>query len=73
MRKYRIINNKLYCGKEYIGFVRYIDYRDNGRHGYGVSQIKDQSLLKEFQNEANRLFPDAENPYIEYLDRIYKR
>ena len=68
--KYHIIGGKLYCGKDYIGYVRYIDYRDNGRHGYGISQVKNHSFLKEFQNEANRLFPDAENPYIDYLDII---
>ena len=72
MRKYRIINNKLYCGKEYIGFVRYIDYRDNGRHGYAIGKVKDHSLLEEFQSVARRLFPDAENPYIEFLDMLYK-
>lgn len=69
--KYRIFNDNLYRGKTYIGFVRYIDYKDNGRHGYGISRVKDHSLLKEFQDEANRLYPNAENPYIEYLDVIY--
>lgn len=69
--KYRIFNDNLYRGKTYIGFVRYIDYKDNGRHGYGISRVKDHSLLKEFQDEANRLFPNTENPYIEYLDVIY--
>jgi hypothetical protein len=69
--KYKIFNDNLYCGKTCIGYVRYIDYKDNGRHGYGISRVKDHSLLKEFQDEANRLFPNAENPYIEYLDKIY--
>lgn len=68
--KYHMISDKLYRGKECVGHVRVIDYRDNGRHGYGISQVKNHSLLKEFQNEANRLFPDAENPYIDYLDII---
>lgn len=68
--KYHIIGDKLYHSKDYVGVVRYIDYRDNGRHGYGISQVKNHSLLKEFQNEANRLFPDTENPYIDYLDMI---
>lgn len=70
--KYHIFNENLYKGKKYIGYVRYIDYRDNGNHGYGISRVKDHSLLEEFQDEASRLFPDAENPYIEYLDMIWK-
>ena len=69
--KFHIFNDCLYCGKDYVGFVRYIDYRDNGRHGYGVSRVRNQSLLQDFQDEAKRLFPNAENPYIEYLDKIY--
>ena len=70
--KYHIFNNALYRGKAYIGAVRYIDYKDNGRHGYGISKVKDHSLLEEFQNEARRLYPNAENPYIEFLDMLYK-
>lgn len=70
--KYHIFNGCLYKGKTYVGYVRYIDYHDNGNHGYGISRVKDYSLLHEFEDEANRLFSDAENPYIEYLDMIYK-
>ena len=70
--KYHIFNENLYKGKKYIGYVRYIDYRDNGNHGYGISRVKDYSLLKEFESEALKLFPDTENPYIAYLDMIYK-
>ena len=69
--KYHIFNENLYKGKKYIGYVRYIDYRDNGNHGYGISRVKDYSLLKEFESEAYKLFPDTENPYIAYLDMIY--
>lgn len=69
--KYHIFNKWLYKGKDCIGYVRYIDYRDNGNHGYGISRVKDYSLLHEFESEAGRLFPDVENPYIEYLDMIY--
>ena len=69
--KYHIFNNALYRGRTYIGIVRYIDYKDNGRHGYGISKVKDHSLLEEFQNEARRLYPNAENPYIEYLDKLF--
>ena len=69
--RYHIFNDCLYNGKKYIGYIRYIDYRDNGNHGCGISRVKDYSLLEEFQDEATRLFPDAENPYIEYLDMIY--
>ena len=70
--KYHITENKLYINKTYIGYVRYINYRDNGRHGYGISKVKDQSMLREFEAYARRCFPNAENPYIDYLDKIYK-
>ena len=69
--KYHIFNKWLYKGKDCIGYVRYIDYRDNGNHGYGISRVKDYSLLRDFEIEALKCFPDAENPYIEYLDMIY--
>lgn len=61
----------LYKGKKYIGYAD-IDYRDNGSHGYGISCVKDYSLLEEFEREALKLFYDAEHPYIVYLDNIYK-
>ena len=71
--KYHIFNEWLYKGKKYIGYIRYIDYRDNGNYGYGISRVNDYSLLEEFECETDRLFPDAENPYIEYLDMIYEK
>lgn len=70
--EYHIFNKWLYKGKYRIGLVRYIDYCDNGNHGYGISQIKDYSLLRDFEMEAKKNFPNVENPYIEYLDKIYK-
>ena len=70
--KFHIFNDWLYYGKICVGFVRYIDYCDNGNHGYGISRIKNNSLLHDFEMEARKNFPDAENPYIEYLDKIYK-
>lgn len=69
--KFRVFNDWLYYDKTCIGYIRYIDYHDNGRHGYGISKIKNQSLLKKFENDANIMFPNAENPYIDYLDKIY--
>ena len=71
--KYHIFNDWLYKGKTCIGYVRYIDYRDNGNHGYGISRVKDKSLLQEFHDEANKWFSDVENPYIAYLDLIYRK
>ena len=51
-----------YGNKLKIGYVRYIDYRDNGRHGYGIRVIEDPKLknlklLQMFQSEARRQFP----------------
>ena len=51
--KYHIFNDWLYKGKTCIGYVRYIDYRDNHNHGYGISRVKDKSLLQEFHYYAN--------------------
>ena len=31
--------NILYGNKCKIGYVRYIDYGDNGRHGYGMDMV----------------------------------
>lgn len=70
--EYHIFNKKLYKGKDYVGLVRYIDYRDNGNHGYAISRIKDYTLLRDFEREARIMFPDVENPYIEYFDLLYK-
>lgn len=69
--RFRIEEGWLYAGRYRVGFVRYIDYKDNGRHGYGISKVSNQSLLKDFQDAANRKFPNAENPYIDYLDELY--
>lgn len=72
MKKYHIFNGSLYDGKTYIGTVTYNDCHYNGLHGYAIGKVKDHSLLEEFQSVARRLFPDAENPYIEFLDMLYK-
>ena len=70
--KYHIFNNTLFRGKNCVGIVKYIDYKNIGSHGYCVSKIKNQTLLQEFHKEANKLFPNSENPYIEYLDMLMK-
>ena len=31
-----------------IGYVRYIDYKDNGRHGYGIRAVNEE-LFQMFQ------------------------
>ena len=68
--RFHIIENELYSGKYRVGHVTYIDYRDNGRHGYSIGRVSNKELLKKFQLEATRLFPNAENQYIDYLDLL---
>lgn len=68
--EYHIFNKWLYKGKYRIGLVRYIDYRDNGRHGYSIGRVSNKDLLEKFQQEATILFPNAENQYIDYLDSL---
>lgn len=52
-----------------IGYVRYIDYKDNGRHGYGIHAVNEK-LLQMFQSEIKNQFPNSENPYIRFLDTL---
>ena len=63
--------NILYGNKCKIGYVRYIDYRDNGRHGYGIRAVNEE-LLQMFQSEARKQFPNSENPYICFLDTLFQ-
>ena len=70
--KFHIIGDELYYGKCRVGHVTYIHYHDNGRHGYSIGSVSNKDLLEKFQQEATRLFPDVENPYIDYLDKMYK-
>ena len=37
--KFHIIGEELYYGKYRVGHVTYIDYRDNGRHGYSIGRV----------------------------------
>lgn len=53
-----------------IGYVRYIDYKDNGRHGYGIRAVNEE-LLQMFQSEIKNQFPNSENPYIRFLDTLF--
>lgn len=53
-----------------IGYVRYIDYKDNGRHGYGIRAVNEK-LLQMFQSEIKNQFPNSENPYIRFLDTLF--
>lgn len=62
-----------------IGYVRYIDYKDNGRHGYGIRVSEDPKLknpnlklLQMFQSEIKNQFPNSENPYIRFLDTLFQ-
>ena len=71
--------NILYGNKFKIGYVRYIDYGDNGRHGYGIRVSEDPKLktlnlrlLQMFQSEARKQFPNSENPYICFLDTLFQ-
>ena len=68
--KFHIIGEELYYGKYRVGHVTYIDYRDNGRHGYSIGRVSNKDLLEKFQQEATILFPNAENQYIDYLDLL---
>ena len=68
--KFHIIGEEVYYGKYRVGHVTYIDYRDNGRHGYSIGRVSNKDLLEKFQQEATRLFPNAENQYIDYLDSL---
>ena len=56
----------LYIDNRFICNVVKRDYR-NGHHGYVMKTV---SGLFVFQNEANRQYPNAENPYISYLDYL---
>lgn len=53
-----------------IGYVRYIDYKDNGRHGYGIRAVNEE-LLQMFQSEIKNKFPNSENPYIRFIDTLF--
>lgn len=53
-----------------IGYVRYIDYKDNGRHGYSIRAVNEE-LFQMFQNEIKNQFPNSENPYIRFLDTLF--
>ena len=71
--KVHIIGEELYYGKYRVGHITYIDYHDNGRHGYSIGKVSNGNLLEKFQKEATRLFPDVENQYIDYLDLLNSR
>lgn len=53
-----------------IGYVRYIDYKDNGRHGYNIRAVNEE-LLQMFQSEIKNQFPNSENPYIRFIDTLF--
>ena len=69
----------LYGDECKIGYVRYIEYKDNGRHGYGIRVSEDPKLknpnlklLQMLQSEIKNQFPNSENPYIRFLDTLFQ-
>ena len=49
--KFHIIGEELYYGKYRVGHVTYIDYRDNGRHGYSIGRVSNRDLLQKLVTE----------------------
>ena len=53
--KFHIIGDELYYGKYRVGHITYIDYHDNGRHGYSIGKVSNRNLLEKFQKEATSI------------------
>ena len=53
--KFHIIGEELYYGKYRVGHVTYIDYRDNGRHGYSIWQSIKQRFTGKVSARSNKI------------------
>lgn len=63
-----VMRGKLYENGRCLGVVEKRDMRNNGSHGYAILKEKEQPAL---MAHAKSLFPDAENPVVDFLDILF--